>query len=141
MQLPPRLRAGTETPACGGFAHHLEHVFQFIGDVVVITQAGRQRRLGEGRVGEGRREQRRLPRREPADELEQLGEEAQVEEAEARLRQIDVDLARSVLVAPFAATVSERLIDEGVVVSGGLREGGAGLCQCRRRTRSTVGEK
>jgi len=45
--------------------------------------------------------------------------EAQVEEAEARLRQIDVDLARSVLVAPFDGTVSRRRLDEGVVVSGG----------------------
>ncbi|MEA5422582.1 efflux RND transporter periplasmic adaptor subunit [Synechococcus sp. CCY9202] len=45
--------------------------------------------------------------------------DSQVDDLSARLRQIDVDLARSVLVAPFAATVSERLIDEGVVVSGG----------------------
>jgi len=45
--------------------------------------------------------------------------EAQVDELSARLRQIDVDLARSVLVAPFAARVSRRQIDEGVVVSGG----------------------
>jgi RND family efflux transporter MFP subunit len=45
--------------------------------------------------------------------------EGQVEEAEARLRQIDVDLARSVLVAPFDGTVSQRRLDEGVVVSGG----------------------
>ncbi len=45
--------------------------------------------------------------------------QAQVEEADARLRQIDVDLARSVLVAPFKGTVGRRLLDEGVVVSGG----------------------
>jgi RND family efflux transporter MFP subunit len=45
--------------------------------------------------------------------------DAQVDELSARLRQIDVDLARSVLVAPFAARVSRRQIDEGVVVSGG----------------------
>ncbi|MBD2719449.1 efflux RND transporter periplasmic adaptor subunit [Synechococcus sp. FACHB-909] len=45
--------------------------------------------------------------------------EGQVDEAEARLRQIDVDLARSVLVAPFDGTVSRRRLDEGVVVSGG----------------------
>jgi RND family efflux transporter MFP subunit len=48
-----------------------------------------------------------------------LQAESQVEEASARLRQIDVDLARSVLVAPFAGTVSRRLLDEGVVVSSG----------------------
>lgn len=45
--------------------------------------------------------------------------EAQVDDAGARLRQIDVDLARSVLVAPFDGTVSRRRLDEGVVVSGG----------------------
>lgn len=45
--------------------------------------------------------------------------ESQVDDAGGRLRQIDVDLARSVLVAPFAGTVSRRLLDEGVVVSGG----------------------
>jgi RND family efflux transporter MFP subunit len=45
--------------------------------------------------------------------------EAQVDDADARLRQVDVDLARSVLVAPFDGTVSRRRLDEGVVVSGG----------------------
>ncbi len=45
--------------------------------------------------------------------------ESQVDGAGGRLRQIEVDLARSVLVAPFAGTVSRRLLDEGVVVSGG----------------------
>ncbi|MCP9834848.1 MULTISPECIES: efflux RND transporter periplasmic adaptor subunit [unclassified Cyanobium] len=45
--------------------------------------------------------------------------ESQVDDAGGRLRQIDVDLARSVLLAPFAGTVSRRLLDEGVVVSGG----------------------
>ncbi|MCP9883704.1 efflux RND transporter periplasmic adaptor subunit [Synechococcus sp. ATX 2A4] len=48
-----------------------------------------------------------------------LQAESQVDDVSARLRQIDVDLARSVLVAPFAGTVSRRLLDEGVVVSGG----------------------
>ena len=45
--------------------------------------------------------------------------DSQVDEFGARLRQIDVDLARSELVAPFAATVSRRLLDEGMVVSSG----------------------
>ncbi|WP_216901679.1 efflux RND transporter periplasmic adaptor subunit [Synechococcus sp. CCY 9618] len=45
--------------------------------------------------------------------------DSQVDELRARLRQIDVDLARSVLVAPFAATVSRRLLDEGMAVSSG----------------------
>ncbi|MFO8237220.1 MAG: efflux RND transporter periplasmic adaptor subunit [Prochlorococcaceae cyanobacterium] len=48
-----------------------------------------------------------------------LQAESQVDDASGRLRQIDVDLARSVLVAPFAGTVSRRLLDEGVVVSSG----------------------
>lgn len=48
-----------------------------------------------------------------------LQAESQVDDVNARLRQIDVDLARSVLVAPFAGTVSRRLLDEGVVVSSG----------------------
>ncbi len=48
-----------------------------------------------------------------------LQAEGQVQEAGARLREIDGDLARSVLVAPFAGTVSRRLLDEGVVVSSG----------------------
>ncbi len=48
-----------------------------------------------------------------------LQAESQVDDVSARLRQIDVDLGRSVLVAPFAGTVSRRLLDEGVVVSGG----------------------
>ncbi|MCP9819425.1 efflux RND transporter periplasmic adaptor subunit [Synechococcus sp. Cruz-9H2] len=45
--------------------------------------------------------------------------ESQVDDVSARLLQIDVDLGRSVLLAPFAGTVSRRLLDEGVVVSGG----------------------
>ncbi|MCP9889402.1 efflux RND transporter periplasmic adaptor subunit [Cyanobium sp. ATX 6A2] len=48
-----------------------------------------------------------------------LQAESQVDDVSARLREIDGDLARSVLVAPFAGTVSRRLLDEGVVVSAG----------------------
>lgn len=44
---------------------------------------------------------------------------AQVSQIDANLQQIDVDLDKSVLLAPFAGTISNRTVDEGVVVSGG----------------------
>ncbi|MDM7952334.1 MAG: biotin/lipoyl-binding protein [Cyanobium sp. CZS 25K] len=66
--------------------------------------------------------------------------DGQVDDLSARLRQTDVDLGRSVLMAPFAATVSRRQLDEGVVVSGGqavltLVEAAPARCGwgCRRR--------
>jgi len=45
--------------------------------------------------------------------------EAKKNELEAALAQIDVDLRKSRLVAPFSGTVSARLVDEGTVVSAG----------------------
>lgn len=52
--------------------------------------------------------------------VEQLeAQAAQVSQIDASLRQIDVDLDKSVLLAPFAGTISDRPVDEGVVVSGG----------------------
>ena len=51
---------------------------------------------------------------------EQLtAQSAQVRQLEARIQSIDVDLAKSILTAPFEGRVSARLIDEGVVVGGG----------------------
>jgi len=44
---------------------------------------------------------------------------ARVSQIDASLRQIEVDLEKSVLLAPFAGTISDRPVDEGVVVSGG----------------------
>ncbi|MDJ0705844.1 MAG: efflux RND transporter periplasmic adaptor subunit [Leptolyngbyaceae cyanobacterium MO_188.B28] len=44
---------------------------------------------------------------------------AQVRQLEAGIQSIDVDLAKSILTAPFDGRVSSRLIDEGVVVDGG----------------------
>lgn len=44
---------------------------------------------------------------------------ARVEELEARLSEIDVDLAKSRLLAPFDGVVSARRVDEGAVVSAG----------------------
>ncbi|MBW4485565.1 MAG: efflux RND transporter periplasmic adaptor subunit [Tildeniella torsiva UHER 1998/13D] len=55
---------------------------------------------------------------------------AQVRQLEASIQSVDVDLSKALLTAPFGGRVSDRLVDEGVVVSGGqtvlqLTEGGA----------------
>ncbi|MEY3298183.1 MAG: hypothetical protein RLZZ597_1443 [Cyanobacteriota bacterium] len=44
---------------------------------------------------------------------------AQVRQLEASLEAIQVDLSKAVITAPFAGRISDRLVDEGVVVSGG----------------------
>lgn len=54
---------------------------------------------------------------------------ARVRQLDANIQSIDVELEKSVLRAPFGGRVSQRLIDEGVVVAGGqsvlqLVEGG-----------------
>lgn len=46
-------------------------------------------------------------------------QDAQVDQIEARLRTLDVAIAKSVIYAPFAGRVSRRLVDEGVVVGPG----------------------
>lgn len=46
--------------------------------------------------------------------------EAKRRELEAARAQIDVDLRKSKLVAPFSGTVSARLVDEGTVVAAGM---------------------
>ncbi|MEM9907483.1 MAG: HlyD family efflux transporter periplasmic adaptor subunit, partial [Cyanobacteria bacterium P01_D01_bin.44] len=52
--------------------------------------------------------------------IEQLdAQAAQVSQIEASLRQIDVDLDKSVLRSPFDGTVGTRTVDEGVVVASG----------------------
>ncbi|HZG37996.1 MAG TPA: efflux RND transporter periplasmic adaptor subunit [Nodosilinea sp.] len=55
---------------------------------------------------------------------------ARVRQLEASIEAIDIDISKAVITAPFAGRVSDRLVDEGVVVSGGqtvlqLTEGGA----------------
>lgn len=55
---------------------------------------------------------------------------ARVQQLEASLQALQVDLDKSVLTAPFSGTVSDRSVDEGVVVGGGqpvftLIEGGS----------------
>ncbi len=44
---------------------------------------------------------------------------ARVRQLEANMQAIDVDLSKSVITAPFTGRVSQRLVDEGVVVGGG----------------------
>ena len=44
---------------------------------------------------------------------------AAVRQLEAAIAAIDIDLSKSILTAPFNGRVSQRLIDEGAVVSGG----------------------
>lgn len=46
-------------------------------------------------------------------------QDAQVDQIEASLRNLDVSIAKSVIYAPFDSRVSLRLVDEGVVVSPG----------------------
>lgn len=51
---------------------------------------------------------------------EQLSaQQARVQQLDAQIQNLDVDIRKSVLYAPFAGKVSERPIDEGVVVSSG----------------------
>ncbi|GAB4385877.1 MAG: efflux RND transporter periplasmic adaptor subunit [Elainellaceae cyanobacterium] len=52
--------------------------------------------------------------------IEQIAaQSAQVRQLDASLEAIDIQLQKSVLTAPFDAIVSQRVIDEGVVVSSG----------------------
>ncbi len=44
---------------------------------------------------------------------------AQVRQLDASLQAIQVDLSKAVITAPFSGRISDRLVDEGVVVSGG----------------------
>ncbi|MFQ4137853.1 efflux RND transporter periplasmic adaptor subunit [Nodosilinea sp. PGN35] len=55
---------------------------------------------------------------------------ARVRQLEAAIQAVEVDLSKAVITAPFGGRISDRLVDEGVVVSGGqtvlqLTEGGA----------------
>jgi RND family efflux transporter MFP subunit len=58
-----------------------------------------------------------------------MSQQANVRQLDARLQAIEIDLEKSLLRSPFSGRVSQRLVDEGVVVSGGqsvlrLVEGG-----------------
>ena len=50
---------------------------------------------------------------------EQLSAQAAASAVEARLRGVEVELETSVLKAPYAGTVIERLVDEGVAINSG----------------------
>ncbi|MGK7928844.1 MAG: HlyD family secretion protein, partial [Spirulina sp.] len=45
---------------------------------------------------------------------------ARVQQIDANIRGIDVELSKSILRAPFSGKVSQRLLDEGTVVGGGI---------------------
>ncbi|MBW4652095.1 MAG: efflux RND transporter periplasmic adaptor subunit [Kaiparowitsia implicata GSE-PSE-MK54-09C] len=69
---------------------------------------------------------------------------AQVQQLEARLQALTVDLDKSVLRSPFAGTVSQRLVDEGVVVSPGqplLRLVEAGALEARVGVPTAVAQR
>lgn len=52
--------------------------------------------------------------------VEQItAQDAQVEQIDARLKNLDVSIAKSVIYAPFSGRISRRLVDEGVVTSPG----------------------
>jgi multidrug efflux pump subunit AcrA (membrane-fusion protein) len=93
--------------------------------------------LDQQTFGAGALENRRAQAQSQLDELlagtrpEQIAAQAaRVRQLEAALGAIEVDLAKAAIVAPFAGRISDRLVDEGMVVSGGqpvvqLTEGGA----------------
>ncbi len=59
-----------------------------------------------------------------------VAQAARVRQLDASIQAIDVDLSKAVITAPFGGRISDRLVDEGVVVSGGqpvvqLTEGSA----------------
>ena len=93
--------------------------------------------LDQQTFGAGALENRMAQAQSELDELlagtrpEQIAvQNARVRQLDASIAAIDVDLSKAVITAPFAGRISDRSIDEGVVVSGGqtvlqLTEGGA----------------
>ena len=82
--------------------------------------------LDQQTFGTGSLENRLAQAQSELDELlagtrpEQLeAQAARVRQLEASIQALDVDIAKSVITAPFAGRVSQRLVDEGVVVGGG----------------------
>ncbi|MEM8612516.1 MAG: efflux RND transporter periplasmic adaptor subunit [Cyanobacteria bacterium P01_H01_bin.105] len=64
--------------------------------------------------------QSQLDELEAGTRVEQVSaQDAQVDQIEASLRNLDVSIAKSVVYAPFDGRISLRLVDEGVVVSPG----------------------
>jgi multidrug efflux pump subunit AcrA (membrane-fusion protein) len=93
--------------------------------------------LDQQTFGTGALEKRLAAAQSELDELlagtrpEQIAAQAaRVRQLDASLQAIDVDLSKAVISAPFAGRISDRLVDEGGVVSGGqpvvqLTEGSA----------------
>ena len=79
-----------------------------------------ERRFGANAIAERLQQaQSQLEELQNGTRQEQLSAQAaQVDQIDARIRAIDVSLDKSVLYAPFSGKVSQRMVDEGSVVSG-----------------------
>ncbi len=75
-----------------------------------LTEARQRELFDKGHVSAQRYDEARLSRQALAAGLQQ---------AQAALRAVEVDLEKAVLRAPYAALVTHRLIDEGAVVAAG----------------------
>jgi multidrug efflux pump subunit AcrA (membrane-fusion protein) len=82
--------------------------------------------LDQQTFGTGSLENRLAQAQSQLDELqvgtrpEQIeAQAARVRQLEAQIQAVDVDLSKSVITAPFSGRVSQRLVDEGVVVGSG----------------------
>ena len=83
--------------------------------------------LDQQTFGTGSLESRLAQAQSQLEELQVGTRPEQIEAQAARLRQLEVansggrwvDLSKSVITAPLSGRVNQRLVDEGVVVSGG----------------------